>query len=130
MPLFAAALAVTTIATVEGARQQRKAAKTEQQRVAFQNRRSRIEAMAEQRRLRAEQFASAEAMGASSGSGVQGAMGSTATQTFSNIGVQQSISSMQRKQLAHQSRAATMGAVAQIGSSVMKNEARIKDVFS
>ena len=77
----------------------RNAAKTQAKQEALSNRQSRIEALAAGRVARSQQLSGAEASGTSGGSGVAAAVGSTQSQTYNNIGFQNTLMGLNQRRV-------------------------------
>ena len=104
---IAVALAAgAAVSSEQSRRQQNKAAKQEAKQTAVSNRQERIKALAKQRVVTSQQIAGAEAGGVSGGSGAASAIGSSQSQTFSNIGIQNQKNSINEARLGHLNRAA------------------------
>ena len=106
-----------TIASVSA---QRKASRLQQQQQTLATRRSQREAVREAQIRRAQTMASAQAFGAVGGSAVAGGTASLGSQLGGALGFSSQMSGLSKQIGIAQSRAATAGAVANLGGSVFQ----------
>jgi len=106
-----------TIASVSA---QRKASRLQQQQQTLATRRSQREAVREAQIRRAQTMASAQAFGAVGGSAAAGGTASLGSQLGGALGFSSQMSGLSKQIGIAQSRAATAGAVANLGGSVFQ----------
>ena len=115
----AVALAASSAVSSEiGRRATNDAAEVDAKRVAVSNRKDRIKALSKARVDRATQVAGAEVASTGSGSGAAGAIGSTQSQTFSNVGFQQQMEAVNARRLGFMNEARNFSSFAKSFNSL------------
>ena len=116
MPFYyaAAVLAVGSIySSQKAAKETRKGNKQRARTDAITNRNNRLQALGESRRIRAEQLSGAEGSQTASGTGVAQAVGSSQSQTFNSIGINNAIMDSKKITLGFMNKANQYSANAQ-----------------
>lgn len=120
-PVAAVIGAVATVGgTIASVNAQKRASRLQQEQQTLATRRSQRQAVREAQIRRAQTMSAGQALGASGGSGVAGGISSLGSQLGSSLGFASQMSGLSNQISMAQSRVATAGAIAGLGSSVFQ----------